>query len=49
MILTYTSCTKTVCTVKKIIMSTSLQGLSWPDKFTAEFSKESQTLIYVKS
>lgn len=38
-----------VRTVNKIIMSTSLLSFSWPDKFTAEFSEEPQTLVHVKS
>lgn len=38
-----------LCTINKIIMSTSLLGFSWPEKLTAEFSKESQTLVYVET
>lgn len=38
-----------LCTINKIIMSTSLLGFSWPEKLTAEFSEESQTLVYVDS
>lgn len=48
-ILTLTHHTQRQVWTVNIIMSTSLLGFSWPDKFTAEFSEESQTLVYVKS
>lgn len=34
-----------IYTVNKIMMTTSLLAFFWSDKFTVEFSEESQTLV----
>lgn len=34
-----------IYTVNKIMMTTSPLAFSWSDKFTVEFSEESQTLV----
>lgn len=36
---------KGIYTVNKIMKTTDLLAFSWSDKFTVEFSEESQTLV----